>query len=173
MTWGRINGQKFILGALFLWTPFESSAWCTSDNYKPLHLEIWANFCSFNMDYCHNSRGNIRKDSVLIQWAEYLHGERMRGRKDVIGPWIDLSLSQTPLTVLLWHICLMNGVNKTELQHTLSILTVFTYFGDVTYLILPSATCSWINFYVDPGTTLLLTNQIWRTSLSFLWSLGL
>jgi len=27
-------------------------------------------------------------------------------------------------------------------------------------LILPSATCSWINIFVDPGTTLLLTNQI-------------
>ncbi len=28
--------------------------------------------------------------------------------------------------------------------------------------------CSCINIFVDPGTTLLLTNQIWRTSLSFL-----
>ncbi len=36
-----------------------------------------------------------------------------------------------------------------------------------------SVTCSWINIFVDPGTTLLSTNQIWRTSLSFLWSLGL
>ncbi len=27
-------------------------------------------------------------------------------------------------------------------------------------LILPSATCSWVNIFVDPGTTLLLTNQI-------------
>ncbi len=40
-------------------------------------------------------------------------------------------------------------------------------------LILPSASCSWVNIFVDPGTTLLLTNQIWRTSLYFLWSLGL
>ncbi len=32
-------------------------------------------------------------------------------------------------------------------------------------LILPSAACSWVNIFVDSGTTLLLTNQIWRTSL--------
>ncbi len=34
-------------------------------------------------------------------------------------------------------------------------------------LILPSAICSWVNIFVDPGATLLLTNQIWRTSLYF------
>ncbi len=39
-------------------------------------------------------------------------------------------------------------------------------------LILPSLTCSWINIFVDLGTTLWLTNQVWRTSL-WLWSLGL
>ncbi len=33
-------------------------------------------------------------------------------------------------------------------------------------LIWPSATCSWVNVFVYPGTTLLLSNQIW-TSVSF------
>ncbi len=29
-------------------------------------------------------------------------------------------------------------------------------------LILPSETCSWINIFVDPGTTLLSTNKIYK-----------
>ncbi len=32
-------------------------------------------------------------------------------------------------------------------------------------LILLSAICSWVNIFVDPGITLLSTNQIWRTRL--------
>jgi len=37
----------------------------------------------------------------------------------------------------------------------------------------PSATCSWINISVDPGTSFQSTNQIWGTSLQFMSSLGL
>ncbi len=33
-----------------------------------------------------------------------------------------------------------------------------TAYRSAQNLILPSATCSWVNIFVDPGTTLLLTN---------------
>jgi len=40
-------------------------------------------------------------------------------------------------------------------------------------MISPSTTCSWINIFVDPGTTFRSTYQIWGTSLTFMSSLGL
>jgi len=40
-------------------------------------------------------------------------------------------------------------------------------------LILLNSTCSWVNIFVDPGTTFKSTNQIWGTSLQIMSSLGL
>jgi len=37
------------------------------------------------------------------------------------------------------------------------------------HVISPSTAFSWINIFVDPGTTFQSTNQIWETSLQFVY----
>jgi len=53
----------------------------------------------------------------------------------------------------------------------LYFLHAFQPFSVSYNVISSSAACSWINIFVDPGTT--STNQIWGTSLQFMLSLGL
>jgi len=41
------------------------------------------------------------------------------------------------------------------------------------HVISPSTAFSWINIFVDPGTTFQSTNQIWETSLQFVYKFRL